>query len=89
MSYDRHDESWKGEQLIVIPSRKVPEEDEAPAPAPRRRRVPRAERGVCKFSGCTSALATKGKTGLCRSHQHARGYCNCNLCAPRRRRREG
>ena len=35
---------------------------------------------TCKVDGCENVLSAKATTGLCRSHNHAIGYCECFQC---------
>ena len=41
--------------------------------------------GYCLAPGCTVALSKHTIWGLCRTHSHAHGLCQCNQCQEKRR----
>jgi hypothetical protein len=54
-----------------------------PASAGRVALVPRpAEAGaaICAVPGCGRALVRSNRSGVCRAHNHAAGFCGCGQC---------
>lgn len=41
----------------------------------------REEPRVCALPGCGRELTSKNRTGVCRAHNHAAGFCYCVQCA--------
>lgn len=37
-------------------------------------------RRTCKVPGCSAKLCASNRTGVCRSHNHVKPYCNCIQC---------
>lgn len=35
---------------------------------------------TCTVPGCENTLSPTAKTGVCRAHNHAKGYCKCFQC---------
>lgn len=75
--------------FVTLPA--APWEDAMPRLAKEDRRVAAKSRGVaprsarkghksCAVPGCDSALYWGNRNGVCRSHNHAIGFCRCPQC---------
>lgn len=37
---------------------------------------------VCAVPGCGRGISARGYSGVCRDHNHTKGYCGCSRCLP-------
>lgn len=78
-------EDWKGEHLIRARRPEVGEDlrqigsmRAGGSMVARKKATVRAT--VCVVPGCGKSLWSGNENGVCRSHNHAAGYCRCHQC---------
>lgn len=80
-------DDWKGEHLIR--ARKAnPGEDIRRLMGAGEAVARKREANICAVPGCGRKLSIQSTTGVCRNHNHNRGYCHCSVCAKTLRERE-
>lgn len=75
------DDSWKGEHLIRARRTLTP-------PKPQVDTLSDTSAGVvrCAAPGCPNMIADGAPSGVCKTHLHDEGICQCHYCRNRRRR---